>query len=96
MAGYVKHGNIHGQSRRNFWCVLGHLPEGREPNCLPDTEPISVPASTLSQPIPLDVNGDMKIDLLGVPTVKRGSSTPLQVWENHWNASNTQTPLFEL
>lgn len=61
-----------------------------------DTEPISVPASTLSQPIPLDVNGDMKIDLLGVPTVKRGSSTPLQVWENHWNASNTQTPLFEL
>lgn len=61
-----------------------------------DTEPISVPASTLSQPIPLDVNGDMKIDLLGVPTVRRGSSTPLQVWENHWNTSNTKAPLFEL
>ncbi|KAG6328098.1 hypothetical protein ID866_10991 [Astraeus odoratus] len=59
-------------------------------------EPISVPSSTLSQPIPVDVNGDMKIDLLSVPTSKRGSSTPLQVWENNWDISSPQSPLFEL
>ncbi|KAL4065217.1 hypothetical protein J3A83DRAFT_4360504 [Scleroderma citrinum] len=59
-------------------------------------KPISVPASTLSQPIPLDVNGDMRLDLLGTPTTRRGSSSPLQVWENSWNASNTKAPLFEL
>ena len=28
--------------------------------------PVSASASTLAQPIPVDTNGDMKIDLLGV------------------------------
>ena len=75
------------------WLVIS---KGDVTERLPDPEPISVPPATLSQPISLDVNGDMKIDLLGVPTVRRGSSTPLQVWVNNWNASNPQAPLFEM
>ncbi|KAI6097916.1 hypothetical protein EV401DRAFT_2040044 [Pisolithus croceorrhizus] len=60
------------------------------------SQPISVPPSTLSQPIPVDINGDMKIDLLGMPTDRRGSSNPVQVWKNNWNTSNSEAPLFEL
>ncbi|KIO03962.1 hypothetical protein M404DRAFT_26585 [Pisolithus tinctorius Marx 270] len=60
------------------------------------SQPISVPPSTLSQPIPVDINGDMKIDLLGIPTDRRGSSNPMRVWKNSWNASNSEAPLFEL
>ncbi|KAI6158884.1 hypothetical protein EDD17DRAFT_1888220 [Pisolithus thermaeus] len=36
------------------------------------SQPVSVPPSTLSEPIPVDINGDMKIDLLGMPTDRRG------------------------
>ncbi|KAI6036999.1 hypothetical protein BKA83DRAFT_687075 [Pisolithus microcarpus] len=60
------------------------------------SQAISVPPSTLSQPIPVDINGDMKIDLLGMPTDRRGSSNPLRVWKNNWNTSNGEAPLFEL
>ncbi|KAI6111062.1 hypothetical protein F5141DRAFT_1112303 [Pisolithus sp. B1] len=60
------------------------------------SQPISVPPSTLSQPIPVDINGDMKIDLLGMPTDRRGSSNPVRVWKNNWNTSNSEAPLFEL
>ncbi|KAF9239681.1 hypothetical protein BU15DRAFT_74536 [Melanogaster broomeanus] len=57
--------------------------------------PISVPSSTLSQPIPVDVDGDMRIDLLGTVPSEKSSSNPLKVWKNVWNASQSQPTLFE-
>ncbi|KAJ6620330.1 hypothetical protein B0H10DRAFT_2163572 [Mycena sp. CBHHK59/15] len=59
--------------------------------------PLSVPPSTLPQPIPIDVNGDMKIDLLGMtPSSQGSSSSPFQVWQNVWNASQPHSPLFNV
>lgn len=46
----------------------------------------------MSQPIPVDVDGDMKIDLLGLPP----STNYLQVWQNVWNSSEPNAPLFKL
>ncbi|KAK7062132.1 T-cell immunomodulatory protein [Favolaschia claudopus] len=61
------------------------------------SNPLSVPASALPQPIPIDVDGDMKIDLLGMTPASQGSSTsPFQVWQNVWNASDPLSPLFNL
>jgi len=59
--------------------------------------PISLPPSTLSQPIPIDLNGDMKIDLLGItPSSKSNSLSPFKVWQNVWNASQPHSPLFKI
>lgn len=59
--------------------------------------PISVPPSTLSQPISIDVDGDMKIDLLGItPSSSGDPQSPLQLWKNVWNASYPQSPLFSI
>jgi integrin alpha FG-GAP repeat containing protein 1 len=55
--------------------------------------PIQVQTSTSSQPIPLDINGDLKIDLLGL-TPDGGSR--LQVWRNVWDSSKTDSPLFDV
>lgn len=41
-------------------------------------EGVSIPASSLAQPIVFDAQGDMKVDLLGVPK----SATSLQIWQN--------------
>ncbi|KAF9453642.1 hypothetical protein P691DRAFT_812990 [Macrolepiota fuliginosa MF-IS2] len=57
------------------------------------THPMSVQSSTTAQPIPLDVNGDLKIDLLGLTVEGRSQ---LQVWQNVWNSSLTNSPLFEM
>ncbi|TFK34872.1 hypothetical protein BDQ12DRAFT_688981 [Crucibulum laeve] len=57
--------------------------------------PMPIPASTLSQPIPIDVDGDLKIDLLGISSSSKGSS-PLQVWQNVWNASEPNSALFDI
>ncbi|KAI0059037.1 integrin alpha N-terminal domain-containing protein [Artomyces pyxidatus] len=54
---------------------------------------ITIPSSTLSQPIPLDIDGDMKIDLLGL---QPGSPPTLKVWQNIWNASHTTGPLYSI
>ncbi|KIM87422.1 hypothetical protein PILCRDRAFT_276328 [Piloderma croceum F 1598] len=67
------------------------LPEGGF-----DLNPISVPASTLSQPIPIDTNGDMKIDLLGITPQSIGTSSPIRIWQNAWNASQPQAPPFNM
>ncbi|KAI0045090.1 integrin alpha N-terminal domain-containing protein [Auriscalpium vulgare] len=56
-------------------------------------DPIPVPASTLSQPIPLDIDGDMKIDLLGV---QPGDPPVLKIWQNVWNSSTGSGPLYTL
>ncbi|EGO21825.1 hypothetical protein SERLADRAFT_363011 [Serpula lacrymans var. lacrymans S7.9] len=61
-----------------------------------DSSPVSVPPSTLSQPIPVDVDGDMKIDLLGIPYTQSNTNSPLMVWKNSWNASQTPNSLFDL
>ncbi|KAE9384582.1 hypothetical protein BT96DRAFT_1026852 [Gymnopus androsaceus JB14] len=61
------------------------------------TNPFSLTSSSLSQPIPLDLNGDMKIDLLGMtPSSQHSSTAPFQMWKNVWNASQAYSPLFEV
>ncbi|KAG9010523.1 hypothetical protein FRB94_010289 [Tulasnella sp. JGI-2019a] len=55
--------------------------------------PISMPPSTTAQPIPLDSNGDMRIDLLGLSP--SGSSSYLKLWQNTWdNTSPSNATLF--
>ncbi|KAI0320316.1 hypothetical protein OF83DRAFT_1162494 [Amylostereum chailletii] len=58
-----------------------------------DRDPLSIPPSTLSQPIPLDIDGDMKIDLLGA---EPGDASHLKVWQNVWNQSQTDGPLYDI
>ncbi|KAG1748835.1 uncharacterized protein EDB91DRAFT_1111126 [Suillus paluster] len=60
------------------------------------SDPISIPSSTLSEPIPVDINGDMQIDLLGTAYSQGTYSDPFTVWQNTWNGSQSQPTLFEL
>lgn len=60
------------------------------------SDPLSAPPSTLSQPIPIDTNGDMKIDLLGITPQSSGSNSPIQIWENAWNSSDPNSPIFNI
>ena len=53
--------------------------------------PISAPGSGAAQPIPLDANGDLKIDLLGTTS----SSPQLTLWKNVFNESNPNSAVFE-
>jgi len=54
-------------------------------NLVTESSPVSIPPSTLSQPILLDFDGDMRIDLLGhIPDDERN----LYVWRNVWEKSN--------
>ncbi|KAI1783408.1 integrin alpha N-terminal domain-containing protein [Ganoderma leucocontextum] len=54
---------------------------------------VSAPASVLAQPIPVDTNGDLKIDLFGIPS-PQPSSSPFRVWQNVWNVSNSHSTIF--
>ena len=63
---------------------------------LTESTPISSPSSALPQPIPVDLNGDMKIDLLGMIPSNQGSSSLLKAWRNTWNISESQPTLFDL
>ncbi|KAJ3892409.1 hypothetical protein GG344DRAFT_87791 [Lentinula edodes] len=58
--------------------------------------PFYVESSSQSQPIPLDLNGDMKIDLLGMTASSQHNSETFQTWKNVWNASQPHSPLFEV
>ncbi|KAJ3731690.1 hypothetical protein DFJ43DRAFT_1132384 [Lentinula guzmanii] len=59
--------------------------------------PFLIDSSSQSQPIPLDLNGDMRIDLLGMtPSSQHSSRETFQTWKNVWNASQPHSPLFEL
>jgi len=61
------------------------------------TSPISLPPSTYAQPIPIDTNGDMKIDLLGMtPASKSDPDIPLTVWKNVWDSSQPNSAIFNL
>lgn len=55
--------------------------------------PISVASSKAPQPIPVDLDGDMKIDLLGITS---DANKPLKAWQNVWNASQAHSPLFDM
>ncbi|KZT70220.1 hypothetical protein DAEQUDRAFT_725861 [Daedalea quercina L-15889] len=55
--------------------------------------PISSPPSVMAQPIPMDMNGDLKIDLFGTAP---GSNSQFKVWDNAWNASQKNSPIFNL
>ena len=68
----------------------------RVSRCLTESTPISSPSSALPQPMPVDLDGDMKIDLLGMIPSSQGSSTPLKAWRNTWNVSESQPTLFNL
>jgi hypothetical protein len=60
--------------------------------------PLSVPSSTLSQPITIDLDGDLKIDLMGqTPNPGSGSgSNTFQAWQNVWNSSDPNGQLFSM
>lgn len=55
---------------------------------------IAIPPSTLAQPIPLDYNGNMRLDMIG--NVPPTGSTPtdqdnaLTIWKNVWDQTNGQ------
>ncbi|CAK5279256.1 unnamed protein product [Mycena citricolor] len=67
------------------------------PGAVFDTSnPLSVPASSSPQPIPIDVDGDMKIDMLGMTQDSEGSSSLLQVWRNVWNETDPHSHLFNV
>ncbi len=57
-----------------------------------DVDPVSLPPSTLSQPIPLDATGDLTIDLLGTSSNSRDFS----LWKNVWNESQEDSAVFEV
>lgn len=56
------------------------------------TTPLSVPPSTLAQPIALDTNGLLKIDLLGITP----NSNHLSIWKNTYNESNMDLSPFTM
>lgn len=62
---------------------------------LEDLHPVSAPYSSMSQPIPMDMSGDLKIDLFG--TLPTGSpDSRFKVWQNVWNDSQSSSPVFNL
>ena len=62
---------------------------------LVDMNRISSPTSGLAQPIPMDMNGDLKIDLFGIPS-PQDSSSPFKIWQNVWNNSNPHSDVFSM
>ncbi len=59
--------------------------------------PVAIDASSLSQPIVVDMNGDMKIDLLGMTAASEGNpDVSLKMWKNVWNDSSDARSLFQL
>ncbi len=56
-------------------------------------QPHSAAASGLPQPIPMDMTGDLKIDLFGVEPL---APSTFKVWKNVWNSSLPTAPMFEM
>ena len=57
-------------------------------------QPFTLPSSQVSQPIPLDAQGDMKVDFLGYP-FGDDKQQNLKIWRNSWLESNN-TQFFTL
>jgi len=61
-----------------------------------ETTPLLLPPSSQSQPIPFDSTGDLRIDLLGVSPSPSGGQESFSVWQNVWNASQPNSPIYQL
>ncbi|KZT11560.1 uncharacterized protein LAESUDRAFT_783948 [Laetiporus sulphureus 93-53] len=57
--------------------------------------PILAPPSVQAQPIPMDITGELKVDLLGIPS-PAPSSSPFRMWKNVWNSSDPDSAMFNL
>jgi integrin alpha FG-GAP repeat containing protein 1 len=59
-----------------------------------DAAPISIPPSAVSQPIPLDYNGNMRLDMIGnVPSqqsIPSSQDGALVIWKNVWDSTGDQ------
>lgn len=62
--------------------------------------PLSVPPSTIAQPISLDASGDMQMDLLGLPfgatTAAGKDASDLKIWRNLLVDSTNSTAAFDI
>jgi integrin alpha FG-GAP repeat containing protein 1 len=58
-----------------------------------DTKPMAIPSSTSAQPVPLDIDGDLMVDMLGFDST---SPPMMKIWQNTWNNSDPSIPLFTL
>ena len=77
--------------------VLDNRASGRRPlTASVETTSLPLPPSSKSQPIPFDSTGDLRIDLLGVSPSSSGDQTFFSVWQNVWNASQLNSPVYEL
>lgn len=70
-------------------------PTRRSLTVLVETTPLLLPPSGESQPIPFDSTGDLRIDLLGIPS-SSGDQRSFSVWENVWNESLPNSAVYEL
>lgn len=59
-----------------------------------EPNPIEIQPSTLAQPIPMDSDGDMDIDLLGLAPAL-GGRPALTLWHNTWDPANSNSQPFE-
>ena len=77
--------------------ILGDFSLSQRPLMAPvETTPLSLPPSSGSQPIPFDSTGDLRIDLLGISPPSPGDPESFSVWQNVWNASQSNSPVYEL
>lgn len=77
--------------------IFGDFPLSQCPLMAPvETPPLSLPPSSGSQPIPFDSTGDLRIDLLGISSLSSGDQESFSVWQNVWNASRPNSPVYEL
>ncbi|CDU23256.1 uncharacterized protein SPSC_01885 [Sporisorium scitamineum] len=63
--------------------------------------PLSVPSSTLAQPVTIDASGDMQMDLLGIPLSDAAApakdASELKIWRNLLvGSSNNTTAAFDI
>ena len=63
---------------------------------LVETTSLSLPPSSESQPIAFDSTGNLRIDLLGISPSPSGDQESFSVWQNVWNASEPNGPVYEL
>jgi integrin alpha FG-GAP repeat containing protein 1 len=70
-------------------------PTRRSLTVIVEITPLLLPPSTESQPIPFDSTGDLRIDLLGIPS-SSGDRESFSVWENVWNESLPNSAVYEL
>ncbi|SNX81963.1 uncharacterized protein MEPE_00668 [Melanopsichium pennsylvanicum] len=65
-----------------------------------DSIPLTVPSSTLAQPISIDASGDMQLDLLGIPFTDLATpdkqASKLKIWRNLLVDSNNSTAAFDI